>query len=766
MTLSKSLLALAIFAALGSVRAAELSAADGAGADAPTPAPAEPSTATLEAVSVIGQGETRQVQRVTSEDMKALPAGTSPLKVLDILPGVHFESADPFGAYEWSTRISLRGFNQNRLGFTLDGVPLGDMSYGNNNGLHISRALISENLSGIELSQGIGALGMASVSNLGGGVQFHSSDPRPEFGVEVAQTFGSDSAQRSYARLDTGDHGGFALYVSGAYANTDKWKGFGEQKQTQFNTKAVYDFGSGNRITALWTTSNRDEVDYADQSLTEVRNVGWNFDNFAPDWSAALAAANCLYGKLPCSLPAVNGPNTPNDANDNLDAAYYIARGVRKDSLANLAGDFVLGDNLNAHVQGYYHYDRGQGHWFSPYQPSSDAVPISIRTTEYGIDRSGIIASLAYEAGPHRIEGGFWYEDSAHNLQRNYYFINGPVDDSGLLKNPDLRVFYQRFDTTTRQFYLQDSVKLLDDRLTLDFGFKSPHTRIDATSVVGTRASGSLTAKKTFVPQVGASYKLTDTEELFGSYAENIAAFQPGVSGPFSASAAAFEAVGRNLKPEKSKTFEGGLRSVHSEFEASVALYTTQFDNRLLSIAQCAGIVGCPSAFANVGSASSRGAELTFIWKPSENLRWFNSLSLNDAKYEDNYLNGTTLVQTDGKTQVDSPKQMFSSQLVWHEGPFEASVEGKYQSKRYYTYLNDASVPGFWLFNASAAYHLGQWGLLKDLSARLNVTNLADKRYFATVGSNGFVAADPTGQFYTLLVGAPRQAFLSVAAKF
>ena len=81
---------------------------------------------------------------------------------------MNFQSADPFGAYEWSTRITVRGFNQNQLGFTLDGVPLGDMSYGNHNGLHISRAIASENVGRVALSQGTGALGTASTSNLGG----------------------------------------------------------------------------------------------------------------------------------------------------------------------------------------------------------------------------------------------------------------------------------------------------------------------------------------------------------------------------------------------------------------------------------------------------------------------------------------------------------------------------------------------------------------------------------------------------------------------
>ena len=75
---------------------------------------------------------------------RTLPPGTSPLKAIENLPGVNFQSADPYGAYEWSTRIVVRGFNQNQLGFTLDGVPLGDMTYGNHNGLHVSRAIPSE----------------------------------------------------------------------------------------------------------------------------------------------------------------------------------------------------------------------------------------------------------------------------------------------------------------------------------------------------------------------------------------------------------------------------------------------------------------------------------------------------------------------------------------------------------------------------------------------------------------------------------------------
>ncbi|KAG1263283.1 hypothetical protein G6F65_014551 [Rhizopus arrhizus] len=237
--LRRNLLALLVCASLPSLAAAETA-----------PATDAQSATTLDSISVIGRGEARQVQRVTAEDMKVLPPGANPLKLLAPKPGVHFESADATGAYEWSTTISLRGFNQNRLGYTLDGIPLGNMAYGNSNGLHISRAVISENLGGAEVSTGIGALGTPSTSNLGGVFQFYSIDPSTEFGVVLAQGFGSDSARRSYARLETGEHQGFAAYLSGVYSEGDKWKGKGSQELKQFNSKATYSFGTDSKITA------------------------------------------------------------------------------------------------------------------------------------------------------------------------------------------------------------------------------------------------------------------------------------------------------------------------------------------------------------------------------------------------------------------------------------------------------------------------------------------------------------------------------------
>ena len=158
-------------------------------------------TDAADTVVIIGQGQTRQTQTLTEADLDLEAAGSSPIKLIESLPGVNYTAADPFGAYEWAVNINIRGFQKDQLGYTLDGVPLGDMSYGNYNGLHISRAIISENLGRVELAQGAASLATASTSNLGGALTFFSRAPSDDFGGEIALTAGSENMLRGYARL-------------------------------------------------------------------------------------------------------------------------------------------------------------------------------------------------------------------------------------------------------------------------------------------------------------------------------------------------------------------------------------------------------------------------------------------------------------------------------------------------------------------------------------------------------------------------------------
>lgn len=704
----------------------------------------------LDEISVVGTGQTRQVQALGKEDLSREAAGASPLKAVAKLPGVNFTSSDPWGNYEWSTKLTIRGFSQQQLGFTLDGIPLGDMSYGNHNGLHVSRAAISENIGSVELSQGSGAIDTASSGNLGGTLRFFTAAPDADFGVRVAQTLGSESTTRTFVRMDSGEHGGFSAYVSGAWHDADKWKGEGPQRNAQFNAKAVYATDTL-KITGWASTSRRRETDYADLSLESTRRLGYDWDNYAGDWQRAIDAANGLF----------SGGVT------SLDDAYYIARGVRDDDLLSLSADWTVNQDLTIAATAYYHRNEGQGHWATPYS-ASPTVPIRMRTTEYDIERTGIMPNLVWQIGDHRLQAGLWLEKNAHGVQRNFYDLrlDTPPDDIFFYRNPDQRVFRQRFDTDTRQFHVSDHMEFADGRLAVDAGFKGTRVEIDGKRLIGTRAGGRLVAEDNFQPQIGARWRINETEELFGSYAENMSAYRSGVNGPHSTSQVAFDAVKDSLDPETSRTFELGLRSSRELFDASFAVYRVDFENRLLAIAKCAGIVGCAAAFANVGDVETRGAEAVFQLKPAKGLVWYNSLSWNDSEYASDYVDGVDVIRTSGKQVVDAPKKMFATEIDWSRDGLSLQIGAKYTDRRYISYLNDSSVPGFWVVDAGAAYEWKQLAWAKSLKLKLDVTNLLDKEYFSSVGTNGFVVSDPTGLNYTLNAGAPRQVFVTAELRF
>ena len=710
-----------------------------------------------DSVSFVGTGQTKQEQSISRTDMQNAVPGTSPLKVLAKLPGVQFTSSDPWGSYEWSTRFNVRGFNQSQLGFTLDDIPLGDMSYGNNNGLHISRAIASENIRSASIAEGGGNLAAASTSNLGGTVQFVSADPSDKFGVSVGETVGSSNTNRTFLRLDSGRlSSGTKAYISYSKNNADKWKGWGPQEQNQVNSKLVQISGE-NRYTMFINTSHRLETDYADLSIQSKNLLGWNWDNYAPNWQTAVNAANGIY------LPGV-AAITATPAFGPMDAAYFLGRGIRDDQLGGASADVKLTESARAKATFYHHHDVGQGHWYTPYTPSP-TVPISIRTTEYSISRTGLVSSLTWDHDMHAVEGGVWLERNLHDLSRNFYNVTGPAYTGFLLSAPSSTVFKQSFVTTTRVFHVQDTMTMMDDRLKLNVGVKSPRVSIDATTLVGSLAAGQLEAKENFLPFVGMNLKFNPQDEMFASVAQNMRAFQPGIDGPFNTTQAGFNAIRGTLQPEKSTNYEVGVRTNRDSVQASASFYMVDFKNRLLSVAP-GGITGNPSVFANVGKVHTNGFQADALWSVSRNLKWFNSFSYNDSKYKDNYLSNGVLVATAGKTVVDAPKVMFSTELDYEYDGYFASIDGKYTGKRYYTYLNDGQVPAYTVFDLTAGYKLKKLGFIDDFRAQLNITNLFNVNYFGTIGTNGFTASDPNGTYMTLQTGAPQMAFFTVSGRF
>ena len=752
------------------VSAQTAAVSDPSRADAATIVDPADATSTGDVV-VIGHGETRQVQQLDQGDIAILTPGTSPLKAIQKLPGVNFQSADAFGAYEWSERVSIRGFNQNQLGFTLDGIPLGDGSYGNVNGLHISRAISSENIGRTRVSEGSGSIQTQATNNLGGTIEFFSSDPTPAFGVRLDGTYGSDDTVRAFGRLDTGVLGenGPSAYVSYGYLDTHKWKGFGQQRQNQVNAKFVAPLIQPVRLVGTFDFSDRREQDYQDLSLDIIRRLGLRDDNIANNFPLAVlladTGANSGYTGAPKLNPAA-GTVAPAPFL-NADDAYYDASGLRQDYLGSLGVESAPDSPIHGQLKGYYHDNHGRGLWFTPYVPSPSGVPISVRTTEYDIRRKGVFGSVGTKLGflGDVVIGG-WYERNDFRQARRFYGLDSrTVPSRDALTFPDNPFFTQwdfRYATDTLQYFA--STKIPIGKLTVELGTKGYDVVDHATPIkAGGLASGRIETRDWFQPHAGASFQLTPDAELFGGFTQVTRAFvAAATSGPFATTQAGFDALG-NLKPEQSDTYELGARARQGILRASLAGYYVDFRNRLLAFSNGAGIVGNPAILQNVGAVRSYGVEATAEVKLPRGFGGFLSYAYNDSTYRDNVLNaaGALVAATAGKTVVDSPRNIAFGELTYDNQTVFGRVGANYQSKRYFTYLNDESVGARVLVDATIGVrvHLGD----RKVELQVNATNLFDASYIATVGSNGF---GNSGDNQTLLAGAPRQVFGTIKTSF
>ncbi|WP_445192348.1 TonB-dependent receptor [Sphingomonas sp. Tas61C01] len=747
---------------------------------------------------------TRSVTQVTGIEIQKILPGVSPLKALQTLPGVTFLTADPWGNNEQNISLFIHGFNAQQLGYTLDGVPLGDQQYGNYNGLSPQRAIISENVGRVTLASGAGDLGTASTSNLGGTIDTFSSDPRTEAGGEVQQTLGSYSTSRLFARLDTGTFGnGNSLYVAGLRQKAKAWDFDGIQGGYQANAKFVHDDSNG-KLTLYAAFSDKVEPN-EDATVITVANratAPYARPFLYPDFAGALQ-----YLSLGAYKAA--GSNYRN----------YYSDAQRTDYLGYAKYDWRVDDKVTWSNQAYYHHDDGVGvvagpidvaglpQLFSFYFPGTGGSPTSAanlarlsqvfggsgfatRTTEYRIDRGGLVSNLQLDLGNHKIEFGAWYERQSSAAYRRWYPL--PVNDPSTPYQrprdnltPLITQYHSEIRVDEYQTHIQDNWQVLPT-LAVTAGFKSTfqnaRQRVPVQPIPGSFTGsvalpvGAIDTHKYFLPQVGLLWNATDSEEIFANAQQNIRQFQTSAAAglsPFAlGSQAAFDLFKRDVKPETSWTYEAGLRTRRSVqlgpitgFDGQISAYHVDFSNRLLGTSPTpviTSIVSGAALLSNVGDVKTDGIDIAGTLRFGEHFSIYDAVSYNRSRYQDNYATGTATVATAGKNVPGSPDWLNKVVATANYGIFDAQLVGDYIGKRYATYTNDLSVPSYFTMSGriGAKIPLDDGGLLRTATVSLNVTNITNKRAASTLSIGA-----ASGTFNQFPV-APRQVFGTISVGF
>jgi len=744
---------------------------------------------------------TRSVTQVTEVEIQKVLPGVSPLKAIQTLPGVTFLTADPWGNNEQNISLFIHGFNAQQLGYTLDGVPLGDQTYGNYNGLSPQRAIISENVGRVTLASGAGDLGTASTSNLGGTIDTFSSDPRAERGGTVAQTMGSNATFRTYVRLDSGDlGGGNAFYISGLRHKAEAWDFKGRQGGYQANAKFVHDDATG-KLTLYGAYSDKIEPneDATVFTTTTVNSAPYTRPFLYPDFASALTY-------LSSGAYRAAGSNYRN----------YYSDAQRTDWLGYAKYDWNVSDKLVFSNQAYYHHDDGVGvvagpvdvaglpQLFSFYYPGTGAATtpanlarlstifggsgFATRTTEYRIDRGGLISTLTADLGNHHIELGGWYEYQSSSAKRRWYALDvnkpsTPYQRPRDSLTPLITQYWSEVRVKEIQTHIQDSWKPIDS-LTIMAGFKSTFQNAKQTmkvqpipgSFTGSTAlpNGRIKTSTEFLPQAGVLWEANNQIQVFANAQKNIRQFQTSAASglsPFAlGSQAAFDIFKDTAKPETSWTYEGGVRARATfggdiSFDGQISVYHVDFSNRLLSVSPTpviTAIVSGSPLISNVGSVKTDGIDIAGTLRFSEHFSFYNAVSYNKSKYQDNYTSGATTVPTAGKNVPGSPDWTDKFIATASYGIFEAQLTGDYMGKRYATFTNDLRVPSYLTLGARLAANIpvADGNVVKDVTVSVNVTNLTNKKALSTLSIG---AASGTFNGFPL---APRAVFGTVSAKF
>lgn len=784
-------------------------------------ADAAPSADLSEVVVTMARETRSSVEIGTQEIQKVLP-GVSPLKAIQTLPGVLYETADPWGNNEQNESLFVHGFSTQQLGYTLDGVPLGDQQYGNYNGLSPSRAISSENVGRVNLSSGAGSLGVASTSNLGGAIDTFSRDPSQSREFNVRETVGSYSTTRTFLRADSGDLGnGNSGYVSYLHHDQRAWDFNGHQRDDQVNLKLVHDDEHG-KLTFF--------VDW--QSKVEPNEDATGFGNQQTAAAAGFTPYSrpFLYPNLAaCSSTLTGGPGTPPPAQGNNFSNCFSAA-QRADLLGYLKYDWKVAPDITWSNQAYYHYDYGRGivagpinqaglpGLFASYFPqlvvgssTSAATLINIsnlfggtgnevRTTEYRINRGGLISVLDWKLGDHQIEAGGWIEHNEPAQHRVWYPFAAANNDLSPYDTPKgqsvFTQYYPQFFVTDVQLHVQDQWRILPNLL-LQVGDKASlqnangkflinQVNLPGTAVPVVFPSGKIKSDEWFLPQLGAIWDATEHEQVFFNAQKNLRQFIPYGAGsnfygfsPWSlGTQAAFDLFKSTVKPETSLTYELGARThrdvdagVLTAVEGQVSIYHVNFSNRLLNIAPFNFINPGPAILANVGGVTTNGVDVAGTLHFGPNWRLYDALSYNKSTYDSNYQSGTTVVNgvstpvtvaTGGKWVPLTPDWLNKTILSTSYGPFEAQLSGDYIGRRYVTYLNDLSVKSTFMVGLEASYRFDvspiSWAKGVKLSA--NITNLGDIKGVSTAvvtGNSGGYQAFPI---------PPRMFFVTLDATF
>ena len=468
----------------------------------------------------------------------------------------------------------------------------------------------------------------------------------------------------------------FRSFISASYAQADKWKGEGEAKRDHVDAGFRFDFDRFNYITGAVLVNRMLNNNIYDPSLAELNAHGYYYD-YATTFSG--------------HIPGVKG-SAQNEISQSP-AYYKLSLNPFENVIASATGHFRLNDSTELKVMPYFWFGYGTGGsqeklmaesgFLNPATGKLQGVDLNgdgdtldkvlVATSSVTkTDRPGITTSITETLDNHSIIGGFWFEQAHHKQTAPMELINndGSMPDPWLRGNYVDRVDgspYQARDWLTVssawQFFLQDTITMLDDKLRVNIGVRDPNIRRDFTNLPneGSNSGTFYEISRTYsdvLPQLGARYDIDAENQLFTSLSKNIKT-PPN----FAFSAATGDNVtlvngqpvlSATVKPETSWDLDVGYRYQGKAMIAQATVFAVDYRDRMANAFDPETQV---SSYINAGSVKTHGFELEAGNTPIAGWSAYGSFGYTDSEIQDNIqVSKTGILPTAGKEFPVTPK--------------------------------------------------------------------------------------------------------------
>ena len=398
--------------------------------------------------------------------------------------------------------------------------------------------------------------------------------------------------------------------------------------------------------------------------------------------------------------------------------------------------------------------------------------------------------AYTYDRAHHRQTGEYSLTDNNFNVINPFFGRNGTpiITDAGtVLQNRD-RTSIALLNQLSGQYI----GKFIDGRLRVELGVRSPwfvrdldqHCYTPLTSpfpvcivnptgagynVVPVDTNPATAGSKDLwapfkahykyhkiLPNVGATFAVTDNLSVFASYAK-------GFSAPRTDNL--YRAPVVNVKPETTDSFDLGARYISGKFQAQGTLWKIDYQNRIVTSYDPDLNI---SVDRNVGKSKSWGFDGGLGFKPIKQLSLIGLVSYTHARLQDditvgtvNYTvgtgpaspltpfeyfcsalptSGTAKVQVCGKTAgkyvVETPKWQFGGRAEVNIKPVTLGVQAKHVSSRFATDVNDVVVKGYTTVDLDGRLDLSDWMPGHKTYVQVNVINLFNEHYFGNLSTS------------------------------